>query len=158
MIRFILPLVFVFSLNTLATDFVVDKNGKCKVYRSSKEVKLNLYWHGPCLNGFADGVGVARYLKGAKVVSVFYGLMKAGYWSQGVHAVDGGYVAGRFEKNQPVKSLDASGVDDRHIIIKAFELASQAALQISKDYEKAGNKASAKHYKSESESLSQQID
>ena len=158
MSKLILSIAFIFSTQIFAADFVLDKKGKCKFYLSPSEAKLTPHWHGPCLNGFADGVGVARYLKGAKVESVFYGLVKRGEWNQGVHALNDGYIAGKFEKNQLVKSVDVNGVDDRNVIIKSFEMADKAALQISKEYEKAGNKASAKYYKAEAEKLAQQMD
>ena len=73
----ILSLTILFSTATFAADFVVAKNTKCKVLSEGLDAKTVVNWHGACKNGMADGLGVARYLKGAKVESVFFVTMKA---------------------------------------------------------------------------------
>lgn len=146
-----------FSL-AAATEYIVAKNSKCKLVKDAYQEKRIVNWHGPCLNGAAQGLGVVRYLKGSKVDSVFYGNVIAGAWEIGVHDTQDGYVAGRFENNKLVSVNDDTGMEGRNTIIKAFETAAKAALQLSQEFERGGNKASAKYYKAEAKKLSEQMD
>ena len=84
--------------------------------------------------------------------------MKDGFWDSGAYDNGGGYEAGQFKNNVQIEVKNAEGVGDRNVIIHAFENAEQAAKQLSKEYEKQGNKASSKYYKGESKKLSKQID
>ena len=152
---FLLSISFLISASALA-DFTLAKNTKCKVFSDNPKQTIN--WHGDCKDGFADGLGVVRYLSGAKVESVFFGQLKAGYWELGALDQDGGYIAGKFEKNKRIEVKNADGVEDRNITIKAFETASKAALKLSEEFTKLGNKASAIHYTAESEKLAQQME
>jgi hypothetical protein len=156
--RFKLGFLMLIAVAASAADFTTSKNTKCKLFVQPSELTLSLNWHGPCQNGFAHGLGVVRYQRGAEVTSVFYGILKEGYWDSGVLDIKKGYVAGRFEKNKSVTSLNSEGVEDRNVILQAFRTAAQAALELSTEFEKQNNKASAKHYKDESEKLAQQMD
>ena len=47
---------------------------------------------------------------------------------------DQGYKAGHFENNKLVEVKDETGMEARNASIKAFETASKAALQLSKEF------------------------
>lgn len=155
-----LVLITIFVGSTaFASDFQLAKNTKCKVFVKPQQSHAKIHWHGQCKNGFADGLGVVRYLNGSKVESIFYGSLKEGYWDSG--ALDtrkSGYVGGRFKDNEPMEVMNSEGVPDRNVLIHAFETASKAALQLSQEFKKQGNSASTEYYKQESEKLSQQMD
>jgi hypothetical protein len=136
-----------FSSSSLA------KTALCKVLRPpGVDSKVTADWRGDCKNGTATGLGVARYLNGGKVETAFYGQVKDGAWEFGVYDTNSGYIAGHFKDNQLVPS------DDRNVTIQAFETASKAATELSKKFEKQGNKASAKYYKDVAGKLAGQMD
>ncbi len=154
----ILFLIVIISIGANA-HFEISKNTKCKVFLKPAQLKFAINWHGQCKNGFANGLGTLRYIKAGKVDSIFYGILKDGFWDSGVYDTQGGYISGKFNNNNELIAVkDTNGVDDRNVIIRAFEAAVKAATQLSKEFEKQGNKASSKHYKTEAEKLSQQMD
>jgi hypothetical protein len=109
-------------------------------------------WHGACLKGRADGLGVLRHLSGSKVDRVFYGRLKSGVPSLGVIEIDGGFIAGEFRDGVVADS------QDRNIIIRAFDEASKAAKSAASRFERDGNKASATHYRERAKALANQMD
>jgi hypothetical protein len=137
-----------------SADFSKSQNTKCKIFTTPSQSKLKPNWHGPCKNGFANGLGVIRNLKGSNVDSIFYGVLENGLWASGVYETQGGYRAGQFKNNELVSAQEV----DRNVIIRAFDTAAKAATQLSKEFEQQGNMASYKHYKAEAEKLSQQMD
>lgn len=141
-----------------SSGFVVAKNTACKLFVGQSPAHANPSWHGVCKNGFADGLGVIRYLLKGQVESTFYGTLKAGYWDHGVEETKNGYKAGKFKKNEPAAVLDSNGVEDPNVIIGAFDIAAKAAQQLSQEFLKQGNKASATLYKQRAERLSNQMD
>ncbi len=154
----ILFLSIIISIGASA-DFEFSKNTKCKVFLKPSQLKYTVNWHGQCKNGYANGLGTLRYINAGKVDSIFYGILKDGFWVTGVFDTQGGYVSGQFNnENELIGVKDANGVVDRNVIIRAFEMAVKAATQLSKEFEKKGNKASSKHYKAEAEKLAQQMD
>ena len=150
--------IFFSAMAASAAAFATSKNTNCKLFVQPQELKLSLNWHGPCRNGFAHGLGVIRYQRGVEVTSVFYGILKDGFWETGVLDNRKGYIAGRFERNTLLVSLNSEGVQDRNVILQAFRTAEKAAIKLSKEFERQKNSASAKHYLAESQKLAQQMD
>ncbi len=154
----LLFLILLIVPGAFASDFVLAKNTKCKIFLKPSQVNLKVNWHGRCENGFADGLGVIRYMSGSKVDSTYYGQLKKAYWDLGVYESADGFLAGQFKNNEQISVKDANGIEDRNVTIHAFESASKAAIQLSQEFEKLGNKNSAKYYKIEAEKLSGQMD
>jgi hypothetical protein len=112
----------------------------------------DLRWAGPCRAGLAQGRGVLRAYDQGRMVRAFYGRVQAGVLAFGVIDRDDGFMAGRFEAG----TLVADG--DRNTIIRAFDEASAAARQLAAGYQKAGNAASARHYRDKARQLALQMD
>ena len=113
----------------------------------------SLRWDGGCKDGKANGSGVLRaYAKPPAATGIFYGQMQGGEMALGVMEIPDGYRAGRFIQGK----LQADA--ERNTLIKAFEVASQAAKDFSARLLKAGNASSAKFYLAKSTELAQQMD
>lgn len=105
-------------------------------------------WHGSCDKGVAQGLGVIKYLQKGALHTTYYGEVKDGKKIHGVLEIkNGGYM--------PI--LDPVKQDDRQPNIGAFEVTSKAAVQFSQEFAKANNKASAEHYKKQSQVLLEQL-
>ena len=155
-----LKIIFILVLAVIPAKagFTISKINHCQVFLKPSQVGYSVTWHGKCKNAFADELGVARYSLKGQVNTVYYGVMKAGFWDVGVLAQNDGYLAGQFKNNEKVTVKDQVGVESRNVIIRAFQIAAKAATQLSQDFKKQGNKASAQHYRAEAEKLSQQMD
>jgi hypothetical protein len=151
-------LAFLIGPGVKAIDFVEAKNIKCKLFINKNLEKYSIQWHGGCKDGFADGLGVVKYLKKGNVDSSFFGILKLGYWDLGVHDTSEGFIAGHFKNNKLDVVKDKDGAEDRNTIIHSFESAAKASEQLSLEFEKLGNKASSKFYKEKSEKFKNQMD
>jgi hypothetical protein len=109
-------------------------------------------WHGACVKGRADGVGILRHVSNGKVDRVFYGKLSAGVPSLGVIEINDGYIAGRFVDGEVVRN------DDRNALIRAFAEAEKAAKAAANRFAREGNEASAKHYRERAKALANQLD
>lgn len=109
-------------------------------------------WSGACRSGLADGLGVLREYRQARVERLFYGRMAAGQPAIGVVDLGDGFMAGRFDGGQLVRDAD------RDTLIEAFDEASLAARQMAERFRHAGNAASARYYEGKAAQLARQID
>jgi hypothetical protein len=109
-------------------------------------------WEGACLSGQANGLGVLKEYNGANVTRFYFGRVKDGSPALGVVDQADGFVAGRFIDGSLAPS------DDRQVVISAFAEAEKAANQAATRFGKAGNKVSAKFYKSKAKALREQMD
>jgi hypothetical protein len=57
----------------------VDKASGCKINAFYPDADLDLHWSGRCVNGFADGPGVAEWQRGGAFYARFEGEMRAGF-------------------------------------------------------------------------------
>lgn len=132
-----------------AADLVTDRTGGCRI---EAPADLAPQWHGACRDGLAEGRGVVRLFTAGQVRSAFFGTVAEGRWRFGVHATDTGYAAGTFEAAAPVPS------DDRNTLIRAFDEAAAAAEDLAETFARAGNGASAAHYRDVAARLARQMD
>lgn len=109
-------------------------------------------WSGACRSGFADGLGVLRQYRQARVERWFYGRVAAGQPAIGVVDLGDGFMAGRFDGGRLVRDAD------RNTLIEAFDEASLAARQMAERFRRAGNAASARYYDNKAAQLARQID
>jgi hypothetical protein len=109
-------------------------------------------WDGACRSGQADGLGVLKEYSGSSVTRFYFGRIKDGQPELGVVDQPDGYVAGRFVNGSLAPS------DDRQVVISAFAEAEKAANQAASRFSKAGNKVSAKLYRSKAKALREQMD
>ncbi len=103
-------------------------------------------WVGACVRGQAHGYGVLRHLVNGKVDSAFYGRLDKGVPKVGAIDFGGSYQAGDFSKGQLIeRDADFEGR------FRGLEEAAKGAKAAAAQYEKEGNKASAKYYRSQAE-------
>lgn len=111
-------------------------------------------WSGVCAGGQAQGRGVLRALRGARVVQAFYGRYEAGRPVLGAVEVEGGgFRAGRFGADGQVV---ADG--ERNTAIQAFDEAAAAARAMASALRRSGNAASARYYEAKARQLAEQLD
>jgi hypothetical protein len=102
-------------------------------------------WSGPCLDGKADGTGVARMLYGGKVIGAYYGNVIQGQLDLGVIEDGNSFDTVAF-KNASLVSLNRGDTD---IVSsdKAQSYAKQSVTEFIKGFETDGNTASAEYYR-----------
>lgn len=132
-----------------AADLVTDRTGGCRIEAPDG---LAPQWHGACRDGLAEGRGVVRLFAAGQFRSAFFGTVAGGRWRFGVHATDTGYAAGAFEAAAPLPS------EDRNTLIRAFDEAAAAAEDLAETFARAGNAASATHYRDVAARLAGQMD
>lgn len=113
-------------------------------------------WEGECKAGKAHGKGVLRAYPSAEsagsTVLIFFGEIIHGEPSIGVIDVPDGFIAGELREGRVIDT------GDRNTIIRAFRVASEAAMLASERFAAAGNRASARFYASKAEVLAEQMD
>jgi hypothetical protein len=83
---------------------------------------------------------------------VFYGETSLGQLSVGVIDTGDGYMPGRFSAGAPIER------EDRNEIIRAFRVASRAALTASERFREKGDAACARRYAGKADHLANQMD
>ena len=134
----------------------------CSISPPEGWVQSAIRWEGPCPGGVADGLGVLKEYNGKDVTLIFYGLVKNGEVKFGVIEEAGGnYLAsGNFEHGKVVVKGDEKSYDmeTRNTKMSAYNTAGDAAEEVAKRFEKAGNKSSAQFYNAKAKSLREQWD
>lgn len=129
-----------------------DKATGCRVLLRPDWRGLAPRWSGPCPDGSATGLGVLRLYDPVGMRSTYYGEMDRGTLSLGVIDAGNGYIAGRFVNGTPVP------VEDRNVVITAFQRASEAARAMSEMFRQQKNAGSASFYAGKAERLANQMD
>lgn len=115
-------------------------------------VGLRMKWPLPCPDGQVSGLGVLQGYRVTKPVKVFYGMVENGHLKEGVIEADGGYMAGKFEGDAYVPT------SDRNVMIHAFDVAAEAAEQMSLFFKEKNNQKLADEYAEKAEKLREQMD
>jgi hypothetical protein len=130
-----------------------DKKSGCTFSVPASWGSNTMSWSGACKNKQVMGNGVARFMKGNKVVASWFGEVKNGTSYSGVLE----YLDSSTSGNKKLYKLhvpQAPGIiDDGMLPIKALEKAADAANALASQFEKTGNKASAKYYRSKSDEI-----
>lgn len=137
---------------TLAADYRLDPQSGCSVYLADDQTQWQAHWHGACRDGKAQGLGVVRLFENGQFYGAFFGQVAKGQWKNGVFRTPTGDIAGMFQNNHALPT------DDRNDLIRAFDIAAQAATALSNEFQRAGNKASAAHYRQVAENLLNTLD
>jgi len=90
------------------TEWIIDPTTKCKVANAFPSAAESITWSGPCKDGYAEGEGVAQWLKAKKPTQKKYeGEMQAGFMNgKGVFTFSNG---DRFEGTFKNGSLNGQG-------------------------------------------------
>lgn len=111
-------------------------------------------WVGACTAGKAEGLGMLRQRDGATAGAAFFGAMQGGVPRLGVVELEGGYRVGAFADGDIGGQRELEWQER----LDSFNLATQAAKQVSEHFARAGNAASARFYQSVATRLEQQIE
>jgi hypothetical protein len=105
----------------------------------------SMSWSGECINGKANGTGVARMISGGKVIGAWYGNVSQGQFDMGVIEDSNSFDTAEY-KNAALISLDRS---DSNIARsdQAQSFAKKGLNEFITTLETAGNEASAQYYR-----------
>jgi hypothetical protein len=133
-----------------------DRVSGCRIAAPESWRGLALRWEGACPEGRAAGPGVLRGLEGTALRQGFYGRMRVGAPETGVFESAEGFQAGRVVDGAVVEP-EGDDIARRNALIRAFDIARDAAQAAAKRFRDAGNAGSAAYYEDLARRLEQQM-